>query len=448
MFFQYILFKIKFIILNSRLILTNILNILWKSKDPEAAAALRPIKKMPAKRLQPACNTCGAISNLFSCGKCSAVQYCSVAHETKDAKRHGPLCSRIWERISLVRQCEELPAHYILQQNDPIHAMVPVDSVFPVNFNHGVSASSLENCLRSSLINIFIKQNTHASLALAIEQMRMLARDRLTSPVLFVPTLLRMGADGICYNLLSIERRLEVYGPRGMLNDDNLPAGMQKLHTEAHKVIGREEPGCDVFEDLKQWVLWSPMPPPKSMVGLVLVLKVWIDDLENAVQFDRTIAPSLRRKLNYDTVEIIRGYLFDSQVMIGNRKVLHGRAEKVLEELRRHQDYVLKASCYSNSDFWEQLILGVKSGIIYGNVGTLRERSTFRSTPGYTLEDLSVFRRLLQDDTSAFRFLTDFFEREPLYAKGPSGGLGWVKVWQEVSRLTTARSDALQNHGS
>lgn len=275
----------------------------------------------------------------------------------------------------------------------------------------------------------------------------MLARYQIASPLAFVPTLLKMGADGICYNLLSIERRIAARSK----DESNEHVVLRPFYREAQKVMGGEESGCDVFEDLKRWVFWSPMPAPKSMAALVFVLQVWIDDLENAVRFDRTIATSLRRKLNYDTVEIIRGYLFETEVMMGNRKVLQDRAEKVLLELKRHQDYILKASCYSNREFWDQLVRGVKAGIIIGHVGTPRESGAtvgFPSMSGYTPEDLSVYRRMLLDHNSAFQFLTDFFEREPLYLKGPSGGLDWVKVWQEVSRLTTARSDALQDGSS
>ncbi|KAK6516896.1 hypothetical protein TWF506_006780 [Arthrobotrys conoides] len=402
---------------------------------------------MPVKQLQPECQKCGNTSNLFYCGRCSAVQYCSAAHQTQDSKQHLPACSRIWDRLSPIQQCEELPLDDILSVDSPITSSIPADNTYPVFNTHG-TVRQVDQSLRMSLIGICIKQNTHASLKLAIEQIRMLARYRIAPPLFFVPILLRMGADGICYNLLSIERRITACEKEG-----GETVALQRLYREAQSIMEGEEFGCDVFEDLRHWVFWSPMPSPRSMAALVFVLQVWIDDLENAVQFDRTIATSLRRKLNYDTVEIIRGYLFETEVMIGNRKVLQDRAEKVLQELKRHQDYVLKASCYSNREFWEQLILGAKARIINGNIGTPREAGAtvgFPSFSGHNSEDLAVFRRILLDDESAFRYLTDFFERQPLYLKGPSSGRGldWVRVWQEVSRLTTARSDALQDGSS
>ncbi|KAF3093523.1 hypothetical protein TWF706_008759 [Orbilia oligospora] len=390
---------------------------------------------MTVKQLRPECQKCGNTSNLFYCGRCSAVQYCSAAHQIQDSNKHLPTCSRIWERLSPLQQCEELSLDDVLSADSPIASSIPVDSTYPVFNTHG-PVRQVDQSLRTSLIGICIKQNTYASLKLAIEQFRMLTRYRIAPPVLFVPTLLKMGADGICYNLLSIERRIAACEKE----EGEERMALQHLYREAQGVMEGKQFGCDVFEDLRHWVFWSPMPAPRSMAALVFVLQVWIDDLENAVQFDRTIATSLRRKLNYDTVEIIRGYLFETEVMIGNRKVLQDRAEKVLHELKRHQDYVLKASCYSNREFWEQLVLGAKAGIISGNIGTSRSREAgatvgFPSFSGHTIEDLSVFRQLLLDDNSAFRFLTDFFERQPLYLNGPSGGRGldWMRVWQERS---------------
>ncbi|KAF3319073.1 hypothetical protein TWF173_003527 [Orbilia oligospora] len=382
---------------------------------------------MTVKQLRPECQKCGNTSNLFYCGRCSTVQYCSAAHQTQDSNKHLPTCSRIWERLSPLQQCEELSLDDVLSADSPIASSIPVDSAYPVFNTHG-SVRQVDQSLRTSLIGICIKQNTYASLKLAIEQFRMLTRYRIAPPLLIAACEKEEGEERVA---------------------------LQHLYREAQGVMEGKQFGCDVFEDLRHWIFWSPMPAPRSMAALVFVLQVWIDDLENAVQFDRTIATSLRRKLNYDTVEIIRGYLFETEVMIGNRKVLQDRAEKVLHELKRHQDYVLKASCYSNREFWGQLVLGAKAGIINGSIGTSRSREVgatvgFPSFSGHTIEDLSVFRQLLLDDNSAFRFLTDFFERQPLYLNGPSGGRGldWMRVWQEVSRLTTARNDALQDSSS
>ncbi|KAK6534184.1 hypothetical protein TWF281_005517 [Arthrobotrys megalospora] len=399
---------------------------------------------MPVKQLQPACQICGTTSNLFNCGKCSAVQYCSGAHEAEDSKRHLSPCSRIWERLYAIQQCEELPLDDILTPDSPIVGLIPIDSVDPV-FHTQSTVGQVDRSLRNSLINICIKLNTYASIKLAIEQIRMLSRYRIASPLAFVPALLKTGADRICYNLLSIERRIAACDR----NDGDEEVVLDRFYREAQKVIEQEEVGCDVFEDLGRWIFWSPMPAPRSMAALIFVLQVWIVDLENTARFDRTIASYLRGRLNYDTVEVIRGYLFESEAMGGNIKVMHDRDGKLLQELKSHQDYVLKASCYSCREFWEQLVLGAKAGVICGNIRTSRDMGAIVGFPStrsaYTSEDLDVFRRLLLDDASAFQFLTDFFEREPFYSRGPASGLDWVKVWQEVSRLTAARSEALQN---
>ncbi|KAK6356935.1 hypothetical protein TWF718_001273 [Orbilia javanica] len=403
---------------------------------------------MPIKQLQPTCKTCGSSSNLFNCGRCSAVQYCSIDHQTEDSKKHLPTCSRIWERLSPLQQCDKLSLNDIISEDSAITNSIPVDDLYPVTHRHG-TVQDVDLSLRVSLIKICIGQNTYASLKLATHQIRMLGRYRLVSQLIFVPTLLRTGADEICYRLLSLERR---FSANVKANGDR-DVALRQLHQGVQDVMEKKFELGDIFEDLRHWVFWSPMPYPRSMAALVFVLQTWIDDLEDAVQFDCTIAKFLRRRLNYDTVEIIRGYLFKTEAMMGNRKVLQDRARRALRELRGHQEYILRASCYSHREFWEQLMLGMKMGVLCGHVGTSRGGGATIGFPngstGYTLEDLSVFRRILLDHSSALQFLTAFFEREPIYLKGPSAGsMQWLRTWQEVSRTTTARSDALENGSS
>ncbi|KAK6333617.1 hypothetical protein TWF730_003803 [Orbilia blumenaviensis] len=358
-------------------------------------------------RIHPTCKRCNSTCNLFTCKGCSAVQYCSLDHEKDDLKEHGPVCAQIQERMDAIQECERLILH---PGQFPSAGGIAARLVSRRDSTPGPgilgSLRRAEEVLRGSVFKMFVRENTHASLTLAIKQLPSLVQHITALQPISASILLKMGADRLCYNILSIAHRITVYRERRIATEVML----QEFELEAQRIMEEQELGCDVLEDLRQWIFQPPLPTPESMATLVLLLHLWIEDLEKVVQFDHTFANILRTRLNYDVVEIIKGYLFDTEVLAGNKKVLQSRTEDLLDELKQRQEDVLKTTYHSQKRFWDQLILELNLGA-NPKQNTISEGSgevPFSPSPS----NQATFASLFLADSSAFQMLSDFLTRE------------------------------------
>ncbi|EWC43443.1 hypothetical protein DRE_07584 [Drechslerella stenobrocha 248] len=221
-----------------------------------------------------------------------------------------------------------------------------------------------------SLIGLLCEMNTDASLELALQQAIVLNRITAHEMKLFsciAALLLRMGKEQVAYDYTRIERlKLTNYGV-----DTGSQGQARVIQTT---LLEEEKARYDIWKDIRGLFDIKAIPSVQRMVVWILLLQRWIEDLEVLNRFQEAEAFFVA-KLNRDVVDIIRGYVVQTELVSQRAGLPKREIRGLIEELKQHSVYFLEASCHNCPAFWKCLFEGI-----------MRERADAKGNDGDSVD--------------------------------------------------------------
>ncbi|KAK6530687.1 hypothetical protein TWF281_007526 [Arthrobotrys megalospora] len=329
--------------------------------------------------LYPVCAVCLSRTGVFLCAKCSAIHYCSTAHQLVDSSRHEPSCALIQKHTAAIP--EELRTEFLEFSDSKEFLSLETGFVkvmkkqskieeegggherewlgryldeFDQNYSRRIERLAIQ----------LMKVNTLPATELAFDYLRGIQkilyvseRRGPTGPslpaLLGTLALLRLRDDQSYFNAecCRVRAHRRKWIPR--INHDT------PIVWAANKLFGGSEPRIDVILALcypvQEYIGHFRTECPS---GITLCITWCLRDLETLDAF-RKVESWFINRLSYDVVQLITEELFDTTTLRarGFREFHEGRRLKwYIEKLKAARNYCFKSICFNYPRFWTRLL--------------------------------------------------------------------------------------------